>query len=192
MMSAEEEAVRYAQEHAGDLFEEIPAAVRPRVRDLVVQELQSSGGTSRTLRSKLFDEFAPLNLDWDLVAATVRAEARLQGFIASQPVSTRVRWMAARTGACAICRTLDGQVFTVVAADSPNKDWFREVWAGKSRLRASAAAPSPPGDWPAAGVQHAGCRCCWTFAPQQPTPPGVSPEFAAWLDDLIARARPGT
>ena len=191
-MSVEEEAVRYAQEHAGDLFEEIPAAARSRVRNLVVEELQSRSGTYRTLRTRLFDAFATLNLDWDLLAVTVKAEAQLQGFIASQPIGTRVRWMAARAGACDICRKLDGQVFAVVAADSANKDWSKEVWRGKSRLHASAAEPPPPGDWPAAGVQHAGCRCCWTFAARQPTPPGVSPEFVAWMEDRIAHARQGT
>lgn len=190
-MSADEEAIRYAQRYAGDLFEEIPGATRARVRDLTVQALRTPGSTSRALRSRLFDEFGTLNLDWDLVAATLMGEAQLQGFIAGQPIGTRVRWMAAGPGACDICRLLDGQAFTVVPSDGPGKDWFKEVWVGKSRLRINAADNSPPGNWPAAGVQHAGCRCSWTFAAYQPAPPGVSPKFVKWLDDLLASSRSG-
>ena len=186
--------MRYAREHAGETCEDIPSECRQEMRHLVVSQLEFDLGFHPDLRrgrlrlaDTLFDSFSILNLDWRLIAATEIGECRLQGYIAAQTPGTHVRWMETRSGACPMCAALDGQMFTVAPAAASRKDWFRHVWRGKSRVRISATAGTPTGIWPAAGLQHEGCRGSWTREPGPP--PGVSKDFVAWLKARLAKGR---
>lgn len=188
------ECLRYAREHGGEAFDEIPTEVRWRVREIIVDHLEYEMGLRETwrsprprLESSLFDQFAELNLDWQLIARTELGECQLQGFIASQQSGAIVRRLEAYKGACPACVKMNGRTFTVVAPDAPNKDWATQVWRGKSRVHSNRSESAPVGDWPSAGLQHPGCRGGWALAPTKP--PEVSQEFADWIDSLLAKSR---
>lgn len=189
-MNPHEEAIRYAEEHAGGLFPEIPEACRPRLVEITLRALRSPGGSHSGFASWLFDEFATLNLDWRLVANALTGECQRQGFIASRPTGSKVRWMAARQGACGCCQELDKQVYMVVAPDDPDRDWHHHVWRGKSRLDPTAMTGISQGNWPAAGMQHHGCRCAWSPEPDGTCPPGVDPDFDRWLREKLRAVQP--
>lgn len=189
-----DETLRYAHEHAGTWFTDSSPAVRAAVRDAVVAYLQGGSGgqivgrTTASLRSTLFDQFAHLNLDWDLVAQTEVGECRLQGFIAEQQPGTSVRRREAYTGACAACSELNGRTFVVVSPHDPAKDWATQVWRGKSVIHRAATGTADNPAWPSAGLQHPGCRGAWAVASNAGR--GVSPELQAYLERLLAQRRP--
>ncbi len=122
-MDPHDEVGLYAAEHFASIFPEIPKEARPRLVELVLKALSSPGSSSRDLASWLFEELAYLNLDWRLVAVSALGECYCQGFVASRPLGSKVRWKAPYSGGCDCCRELDGRVFTVVAADAPDRDW---------------------------------------------------------------------
>jgi hypothetical protein len=192
----EDETLRYAQDHAGETCADVPRQIRPLVRNLIVTKLQadlgigSSWARTISLESMLFDQFGALNLDWRIVAQAELSECYLQGFIAAVGVGRRVRRMEPRAGSCPSCSNLNDQVFLVVAEDAPKKDWFAEVWRGKSRVRIGALSDAPAGDWPAAGLQHNGCRGSWVTVTAYR--PEVSQGFKDWLEAAIAKAASGT
>jgi len=190
MGTVESEVLRYARQYAGETFDVVPPECRLAVRQLVVRQLEFDLGAERRygrprLASALFDEFAILNLDWNLIAVTEIGECHLQGFIAAKAVGSRVQRVEPRRDCCPVCKALEGQRFTVVSEHSDEKDWFGEVWRGKSRVRMGASDNAPEGNWPAAGLQHAGCRGRWVSAPGGPLPPGVSKDFADYLDAYL-------
>lgn len=190
-----DETLRYAQEHAGTWLTDSSPAVRAAVRDAVVAHLQGGGDgqiggrAMASLRSTLFDRLAHLNLDWDLVAQTEVGECRLQGFIAEQRPGTTVRRREAYTGAWAACSELNGRTFVVVSPNDPAKDWATQVWRGKSVIHRAATGTADNPAWPSAGLQHPGCRGSWAVAPNAGR--GVSPEFLAYLERLLAARRHG-
>jgi hypothetical protein len=192
-MTIEREVLRYAREHAGEAFDEIPTEVRLRVREIIgdhfEMDLRERKRNSRSLlESNLFDEFAALNLDWRLVVQTELGECQLQGFIACQPSGAIVRRMEAYKGACPDCLELNGRTFTVVMPDALDKNWTTQVWVGKSRVHSVSAESALFGGWPSAGLQHPGCRGTWTLVHIKP--PEVSQEFADWLEAALAKVRP--
>ena len=83
-MNPHEEAIRYAEEHAGGLFPEIPEACRPRLVEITLRALRSPGGSHSGFASWLFDEFATLNLDWRLVCGTAWNRNPVGGVIGVQ------------------------------------------------------------------------------------------------------------
>jgi hypothetical protein len=178
-MDARDETIRYAEQHAASIFPGMPPETHGRLGELVLRSLRSAA-TGRTLASWLLDHFGMLNLDWNLVAASIVGECTLQGFVASRPPGSNVRWLAAADG-CGRCRALDGKVFQVVPADAADRDWFRQVWRGKSRFGGGL----PPGDWPSAGLQHYGCRCSWVVAPGGEPPPGVDAAFFQRMQEIL-------
>jgi hypothetical protein len=191
-MTVEQEILRYARENSGEAFDEIPPEARGRVREIIVGHLEYEMGLRERwrsprsrLESRLFDEFAALNLDWRLVAQTELGECQLQGFIASQPQGEIVRRIEVYKGVCPACAEMNGRTFAVVMPDAPAKDWSAQVWRGKSRVHPTKGAPV--GGWPSAGLQHPGCRGSWTLL--QTKPPEASQEFADWLDRLLAKSR---
>lgn len=193
-MTIEQEILRYAREHAGEAFDEFSTDVRLRVREIIVEHLESAMGLRKRRRStwerleaSLFDEFAVPNLDWRLVAQTELGECRLQGFVASQSPGAIVRRMEAYNDACPACIEMNGRTFTIVMPDAPAKNWATQVWRGKSRVHSAWPGGSPVGDWPSAGLQHLGCRGTWVLVRSRP--PYVSQEFADWLGSRLAKPR---
>jgi len=193
-MTVEQEILRYARENAGEAFDEIPTEARARVREIIVDYLECEmglRGRGRSPRprlgSNLFDEFAVLNLDWQLVAQTELGECQLQGFIASQSSGAIVRRMEAYNGACPACMQMNGRTFTVVMPNAPAKDWATQVWRGKSQVHSVKVKSAPIGGWPSAGLQHPGCRGAW--AQEHAKMPEVSKKFAGWVDRLLAKSR---
>jgi hypothetical protein len=139
------------------------------------------------LRSTLFDRFAHLNLDWDLLVQTEVGEYQLQGFIASHEPGTVVRRIETHTSACAACSQLNGRTFLVASPHAPTKDWTTHVWRGKSVIHGSAAREESNPAWPSAGLQHPGCLGAWSVVPKAAS--GVSPEFNAYLERLLAQRK---
>jgi hypothetical protein len=144
---------------------------------------QIRGGRPR-LASALFDTFAMLNLDFDLIAATELGEALVMGIVAAQKPGTRLERHEAYRGACQWCRSINGKVFTVVSPSKPDKNGDTEIWVGKTNVGRAAEMW-----WPAAGLQHIGCRGGWTVLPDQ-APPGADHAFVKWMDDEIAKLMP--
>lgn len=192
-MTIEQEVLRYAREHAGEAFDDIPTAVRVRVREIIVDHLEHEMDMRESerrpwprLESRLFDEFAVLKLDWRLVAQTELGECRLQGFIASRPSGTIVRRIEAYEGACSACVGMNGRTFRVVTPDASARDWATQVWRGKSRVHSGRSESAPVSAWPSAGLQHPGCRGTWVSVSTKP--PEVSQEFSDWVEAAIAKA----
>lgn len=189
----------YARARCCDQVVGIAEKTRHRLKSVIMahQALVLAGdpsGTSQSLQTKLFDEFAALNRDWRRIAVTEAGENANQGLIASLPVNSKVKRMERYAGACPFCRSIDGRVMTVVDPDKPNRDGDTEVWVGKTNVGRSAS-PNRKTDtgmverganerwWIPAGTVHPHCRGMWSIAP------GPRPEqdqvFGAWLQDLL-------
>ena len=177
---------------------------RGSMKNMIVQFMESMTlgdpkGDPALLRSKLFDSFGQFNRDFRRIAVTETGECCNQGFIAAQPIGAKVKRLEAYRGACPFCKSISGKVFTVVAANKLPKDGQTEVWLGKTNVGRSASSMKRSGSgmierpddekwWPAAGVQHPGCRGRWL--PEADTPLGVDPAFAAKLKEILAQGRP--
>jgi hypothetical protein len=169
-MTIEREILRYAREHAGEAFDEIPSWARLRVRKIIVDylecnmELREGKLNSRSqMEANLFDDFAEFNLDWRLVAQTELGECQLQGLIACQRSGAIVRRMEAYKDACPDCVELNGRTFSVVMPHAVTKNWATEIWRGKCRVHPTRAESALAGNWPSAGLQHTGCHGMWTL-----------------------------
>ena len=123
----------------------------------------------RDLQGTLLDQFADLNRDWRRIAITEAGEAANQGLVATLKPGTLVKRIEQYRGACPYCKSIDGQVYTVVSPDKPDKDGDTQIWAGKNNYGRSGAARkrTPEGMvdrlpselwWPVAGLVHPNCR----------------------------------
>lgn len=199
--------LEFARANAAQHMTATTDQLRNRIKGVILQHVQAMvfgqrEGTTARLQTALFDSFGQFNRDWRRVAVTETGEASGQGYVAAQPVGARLRRVEAYEGACDWCRSIDGKVFTVVAPNDPNRNGDTQVWVGKTNVGRSAAPRKRTPDglverepeemwWPAAGAQHPHCRGGWQMVrddPRQP-PPGVSREFATWLDDAIKASR---
>ena len=206
----EREILACAIERAATNISGVTEQARARMRSIIVEHVQAqllgqAEGQAERMRSRLFDEFGQLNRDFRRIAVTEAGECCNVGYIAAQRPGAKVRRQEAYRGACAFCKSITGQVLTVVDPARPDKDGDTQVWVGKTNIGRSAAPrkrqagalverPSNERWWVAAGVQHPHCRGSWLPVPGD-APPGVSKEFVAWLDGLIARttgARPAS
>lgn len=166
----------YAQAKAADLIVELTDRARHGIKRLVLDHLEqnhlagvSSAANWRPLEQALRDQFGDLNRDWRRIALTEVGEAHNQGFIATLPAGTYVRRLEVYAGACAFCQKIDGAILQVVDPAKPDKDWDREVWAGKSNVGRSGSPRKRVGNvlvertdselWKIpAGLVHPHCR----------------------------------
>lgn len=166
--------------------------VRHRMRSTVMQHLEEefTGGTSESLQTKLFDQFATLNRDWRRIAVTEAGETLNQGYIANLAPGTKVKRIEQYANACAFCRKIHEKIATVVSPDKPDKDGETEIWVGKNNIGRSASPRKRVGDtlvnrtademyWLPAGLAHPHCRGRWV--PVIQGLPGDDPEFGDWL-----------
>ena len=174
---------------------------RRRLRRFIVdyQEAEMLGRkaeTSEALQSRLLDEFGTMNRDWRRIAVTEAGENRNQGVIASLAPGARVKRIERYGGACAFCRSIDGKVMTVVAADALEKDGETQVWPGKTNVGRLAAPRRREGGrlveraaeqrwWVPAGTVHPHCRGGWVPIEEGSRP--VDPKFSAWMDEVLGR-----
>ncbi len=200
----ETQTLRVSQARAAENISAVTAAARHRMKTIVIEHVQAQvlgqvGGQHTALRQRLFDEFAGLNRDFRRIAVTEAGECCNQGFVAAQQPGRKVRRKEAYRGACEFCKSIDGKVFTVVAADATEKNGQTEVWVGKTNVGRSASPRRRGPDglveraegerwWPAAGAQHPHCRGSWVAVTERP--PQVSEGFANWMDSLIAKKMP--
>lgn len=154
------------------------------------------GEPAGNLESKLFDTFGDWNRDWRRVAVTEAGEATNQGMVASVPPGTKLKRVEQYATACAFCKGIHGQVFTVRAADDPDKDGDTEIWPGKNNIGRSASPRRRQGGklvdreghevwWTPAGVMHPHCRGRWVNVEPDP---GADKEFGAWLRSTLSAA----
>lgn len=196
--------IHVAKANAALNISSVTDKARNRMRSIVIEHVQAQmlgmrEGQHTAMRQRLFDEFGQLNRDFRRIAVTEAGDACNQGYIAAQKPGTKVRRMEAYKGACAFCKSINGETFRVVEPSDPKKDGDHDVWVGKTNIGRSASPrkreggalverPSNDRWWPAAGVQHPHCRGAWVATVEKP--PEVSQEFADWLEDLIAKAKP--
>jgi hypothetical protein len=200
----ERATLQVSRARAAENISGVTASARHRMKTIVIEHVQAqvlgqTGGQYTALRQRLFDEFGALNRDFRRIAVTEAGECCNQGFIAAQPVGRKVRRIEAYRGACDFCKSINGKIFTVVAADAPEKDGQTQVWVGKTNIGRSAAprrrldgglVPRSETEmwWPAAGLQHPHCRGSWVAIAEKP--PGATEEFSVWLDELIRTKSP--
>lgn len=206
-MSRTQRAVmEYTAAHAAENVQKLADDARHRMRNVIIRhqeqeflKMPSTPGTS--LQSDLHDQFSILNRDWRRIAVTEAGEAANQGYIASLKPGTKVKRMEHYRNACPFCRKIDGMVLEVVEPNATDKDWWKQVWTGKTNIGRSASPRKRVGSdlierephelWaPAAGVQHPHCRGRWL--PTIEDRPGDDPDFGAWLRDKLERKNAST
>lgn len=200
LAGATKSVLTFARQRAAEHVTALSDSARHRMRSVVAADLEQRAlggvppGTS-SLETKLADEFATLNRDWRRIAVTEAGEAQLQGYVASLKSGTKVQRLERYEGACAFCRSIDGRVVTVVAADQPEKNPDTMIWPGKNNVGRSASPKKRVGDvlvdrepeemWQIpAGLAHPHCRGRWV--PTIQDEPGDDPEFAAQLKAILA------
>jgi hypothetical protein len=200
----ETQILRVAHARAAENISAVTQATRHRMKGLVIEHVQAQvlglpDGQHQALRQRLFDEFGQMNRDFRRIAVTEAGECCNQGFIAALKPGRKVKRAEAYRGACDFCKSINGKVFTVVAADAPVKNGQTEVWVGKTNVGRSAS-PSRRSEsglvarsesemwWPAAGVQHPHCRGSWVAVAEEDTK--VDPAFASWMEELITKKAP--
>ena len=200
LAGATKSVLTFARQRAAEHVTALSDSARHRMRSVVAADLEQRAlggvppGTS-SLETKLADEFATLNRDWRRIAVTEAGDAQLQGYIASLKPGTKVQRLERYEGACAFCRSIDGRVVTVVAADQPEKNPDTMIWPGKNNVGRSASPKKRVGDvlvdrepeemWQIpAGLAHPHCRGRWV--PTIQDEPGDDPEFAAQLKAILA------
>jgi hypothetical protein len=199
LSAATQSVLTFARARAAEHVQALSDTTRHRLRSVVAADLEQRSlgnlppGTS-SLQTKLLDEFGSLNRDWRRIAVTEAGEAQLQGYIASLKPGTKVRRVERYEGACAFCRSIDGRVVTVVAADHPDKNPDTMIWPGKNNVGRSASPKKRVGDvlvdrepdemWQIpAGLAHPHCRGRWVPVIQDE--PGDDPELAAQLRAIL-------
>lgn len=203
ILSATEAAIlRYSQAHAGEMLRGVTDGLRHRMATLAIAHTQATilgqrEGGWRPLATALFDALSITGRDMRRIAVTEIGEAVNQGVVAALPPGRELKRIEAYRGACPFCASINGRIFRVVAPEAPDKDGDTEIWPGKTNAGRSASRRMRDGPylverpksqmwWPAAGVQHPHCRGAWQ--PVSTIPPGVSPEFHAWLQDRLNAA----
>lgn len=198
----EQNILAVSRARAAENISDITNSARHRMKSIVIRHVQGLvlGQSDPTaLRQELFDSFGQLNRDFRRIAVTEAGEACNSGFIAAQAVGQRVKRREAYRGACSFCKSINGKTFKVVDPNAQGKDGQTEVWLGKSNIGRSASPRRREGGtlverepekrwWPAAGVQHPHCRGAWT--PVSDIPPGMDPEFHAWLAAKLKAVQP--
>ena len=203
LTETEKAVMTVARARAAENISNVTDEARHKMRSIVIEHTQArmlgmKQGTDQYLRQRLFDAFGQLNRDFRRIAVTESGEACNQGYIASLAAGARVQRQEAYRGACPFCKSINGEVFTVVDPNAHDKDGDTQVWLGKTNIGRSASPrkrqagelverPSNERWWVAAGVQHPNCRGSWLPAPGN-RPSGVSAEFAEWLDAKLAAA----
>ena len=166
----------YAEAKAADLIVDLADRARHGIKRLVLDHLEqhhlsgvSAPADWQPLEQALRDQFGDLNRDWRRIALTEVGEAHNQGFIATLPAGTYVRRLEVYAGACAFCQKIDGAILQVVDPAQEDKDWDRQVWAGKSNVGRSGSPRKRVGNvlvertdselWKIpAGLVHPHCR----------------------------------
>lgn len=191
--------LRVAQARVADNIVGVTETTRHKMKSIIMEHVQAQilgqkEGTSSALAIRLFDNFGHLNLDFRRIAIDEMGEAVNQGFIASRPIGSKVKRQEAYQGACEFCRSINGRIFTVVDPAAPEKNGETEVWLGKTNIGRSASPRMRVGNtlverpaarrwWPAAGLQHSGCRGAWGIVTECPA--NVNPEFFAWMKNRL-------
>jgi hypothetical protein len=183
----------WASARVGALLRGLTEGLRARVSGTVIRHIEEHGLAARgKLEQALRDDFADLNRDWRRVAITEAGEVANQTYLGEHPDGTRVNRLEAYEGACPFCKKLNGQVFVWSTRPLGDAQGWTHVWPGKTNEGRSASPRkmTPEGLverdaselwWPAAGLQHPNCRGRWVAVPDDKTPPGVDPDFDAWL-----------
>lgn len=201
-MSRQQSAVlEYATAHAAENVQKLSDDARHRMRNVIIRHheqdfLKIPGTPGTSLQSDLLDEFAMLNRDWRRIAVTEAVEDTNQSFIASMKPGTKVKRMEHYKHACAFCKKIDGMVFEVVDPSAPEKDGWKQIWAGKTNIGRSASPRKRVGNdlierephelwYPAAGAQHPHCRGRWL--PTIEDRPGDDPAFGEWLRATLGK-----
>ncbi len=193
LMPGQRKVMEFAANRAAEHVTSLADTARHQMRSIIARHVEARElGTPQphSLQTELLDTFGTLNRDWRRIAVTEAGEAQAQGFVAAQPPGTKIKRFEHYKNACTFCRRIDGQVYTVVAADAPDKDGWTQVWVGKTNVGRSASPRKRQGDilvareesemwWPAAGTQHPHCRGTWLPVIQDQ--PGDDPEFGDWL-----------
>jgi hypothetical protein len=151
LTTLEEEAIRWAQLHAGEKIATQNQYIISTTRELVIQARRGRW-TPGELQKALLDKLGEFNRDWRRIAITELAECMANGYLATLPVGTFVIGQADGT-ACEWCKAhIHGKIFKVVK--EPGDPW-REVWVGKTNYgrRKKDWVPCIPG--------HPNCRCRW-------------------------------
>lgn len=196
--------LEYGAQRCAENIVDVSTRLRQAIKRTVLnhQEAEMLGdvaATAESLETKLLDNFGTANRDWRRIAMTEAVENSNQGFIASISPGGKVKRMERYEGACAFCRKIDGQEFSVVSPAKKFKDPAKEVWPGKTNVGRSAAPmkrvggaliPRDPSElwWPAAGVQHPHCRGRWI--PVKETNTALDDDFQSWMQRTIDAARP--
>lgn len=199
----ERQILRVSRARAAENISNVTESARHRMKTIVIEHVQAQvlgmkQGQYTAMRQRLFDEFGQLNRDFRRIAVTEAGECCNTGFIAAQRPGSKVKRLEAYRGACPFCKSINGRVLEVVEPTAPSKDGETQVWVGKSNIGRSASPrmrqggglverPSAEMWWIAAGVMHPHCRGSWAAVQDDP-PPGVSPEFVAFMDSLVAKA----
>lgn len=191
-------AWEWAKAKVGSLLQGLTDALRARVSGTVIRHIEEHGLAARgKLEQSLRDDFAVLNRDWRRVAITEAGEVANQVYLSEFADGTRVKRLEAYEGACPFCKKLNGQVFIWSTEPLGTEQGWTHVWPGKTNAGRSASPRKQTPDglverteselwWPAAGLQHPNCRGRWLALPDAKTPPGVDPDFDAWLQAEIA------
>jgi hypothetical protein len=195
----------YGKARACDAVQAVSDSVRHQLKRVVLEhETQRLAGdpeaTTGRLQQKLFEQFDSMNRDWRRIAVTEAGEMANQGVIASLPGGAKVRRIEMYRGACPFCKKIDGRVFSVVAADKPEKNGDTEVWPGKTNVGRSSSPRKRVGNelierlpserwWAPAGVVHPHCRGRWE--PMASAVTGDDPAFAEWLSKRLGQNKGG-
>jgi hypothetical protein len=186
-------AMDFAKARIGLHLRGLAEAARQRMSLLIVRHVEERGlGRRAELQSTLMEAFGALNHDWRRIAITEAGETANTAYLASLPHGTKVKRVEHYEGACPFCRKLDGMVFTWSTEPLGQEQGWTHVWPGKTNVGRSASPRKQTDDglverteselwWPAAGLQHVNCRGRWVSVPDETPPPGVDPEFSAWL-----------
>lgn len=199
MTAAQRAAIEFGQARCCQYVTNVTESVRDQMKHTVLnwQQDKYSGSPSliakRDLQGKLLDDFAVLNRDWRRIALTETANSSMNGFLSSLPVGAKVKRQEMYGGACSFCRSIDGRVFTVVAADAQEKNGETEIWTEKDNSGRSASPRKRSPDsgglvvreanemyWVPAGPVHPHCRGRWSLV--KAAIPADDPRFAAYLD----------
>jgi hypothetical protein len=189
----------YGRAHAAEAIKGVAESIRHRFAGIVLQHAQAAilgqrEGAWKYLETRLFDELSGTGRDMRRIAVTEVGEIQNQGYVLAKQPGQQVRRVEAYRGACDFCQSINGQVFTVVAADARGKDGATEIWPGKTNVGRSASPRMRVGNalversvdemwWPAAGLQHPNCRGSWV--PVTARPPEVSEEFFRFQQALL-------
>lgn len=132
--------LHYGSVHCAENIADVSEATRQRIKQAIMEDIEFRMRGFRVpyaLETKLFDNFAHLNRDWRRIALTEVSEIENQGLIASLEPGRKVKRVG-KDCACEFCQSIDGKIMEVVAADDPDKDGERHVWAGKTNIGRSA------------------------------------------------------